>query len=350
MTLTELSYYSRKFTPLGIIGILIFLIIYFSIRVITSIPSDPVAPTPGVVMTFGKIKEPILPDASSSAGLTFSIDTLEGRPITPAEEGKVFFIPQTNTQVGYRFVVNKMAEIVGIDPDKSVRDTTDSAVIFSDSTQKLMVDIRNFNFSYQYQIGPTDEFFATAVVPPEKDITNRAIDFLRAVGRYPDELSRGRTSVLYHTYDRGTQSLSVASDSAHANIVEVDFYREETEKLPTVSTQYFNSPHHVVGVFHEKGFKVIRAQVQFYEKSKEQNGVYALKTGDAAYDELKAGKGIVIARPTLSTNVTIHKMYLAYFDPDVYQEYLQPVYVFEGGKDDPFVGYIQAVDNSKAGP
>jgi hypothetical protein len=78
--------------------------------------------------------------------------------------------------------------------------------------------------------------------------------------------------------------------------------------------------------------------------------VYPLKTGDTAYDELKAGKGIVIAKPRQSTNVTIHKMYLAYLDLDVYQEYLQPVYVFEGGKDDPFVGYIQAVDNSTAGP
>lgn len=34
-------------------------------------------------------------------------------------------------------------------------------------------------------------------------------------------------------------------------------------------------------------------------------------------------------------------MFLGYFDPDVYQEYLQPVYVFIG--DDDFVSYVPAV-------
>ena len=42
-----------------------------------------------------------------------------------------------------------------------------------------------------------------------------------------------------------------------------------------------------------------------------------------------------------TTNITIRKMFLGYFDPDVYQEYLQPVYVFVGDGD--FVGYVPAV-------
>jgi hypothetical protein len=36
-------------------------------------------------------------------------------------------------------------------------------------------------------------------------------------------------------------------------------------------------------------------------------------------------------------------MFLAYYDPDIYQEYLQPVYVFVGEPN--FIAYVPAISN-----
>jgi hypothetical protein len=93
--------------------------------------------------------------------------------------------------------------------------------------------------------------------------------------------------------------------------------------------------------FNDGTFQVLRSQVKFFEKSLEQFGVYPLRTGDEAYVDLQQGEGIVISNPQKRKDVIIRTMFLAYFDPDEYQDYLQPVYVFVG--DDNFVAYVPAV-------
>jgi hypothetical protein len=87
-------------------------------------------------------------------------------------------------------------------------------------------------------------------------------------------------------------------------------------------------------------FKVLRSQIKFFDKSVEQVGVYPIRSGDEAFADLKKGKGFIVSLPPV-TKITIRKMFLGYFDPDVFQEYLQPVYVFLGDGD--FVGYVPAV-------
>jgi hypothetical protein len=94
-------------------------------------------------------------------------------------------------------------------------------------------------------------------------------------------------------------------------------------------------------VFHADDYKILKAQVQFFEKSNEQVGIYPVKTGAQAWADLKAGKGIIISSPNSSKNIVIKKMFFGYFDFDSYQEYLQPVYVFLG--DGNFVAYVSAV-------
>jgi len=124
-------------------------------------------------------------------------------------------------------------------------------------------------------------------------------------------------------------------------MIEVDFYRPDIDIFPIVSPSYFNSQNYLVMVFNEDGFKVVKAQVKFFEKSDEEVGIYPIKTGTVVWEELQNGKGIIVSAPTDSTNIKIKKMFFAYFDPDIYQSYLQPVYVFLGENN--FVGYVPAV-------
>ncbi len=63
--------------------------------------------------------------------------------------------------------------------------------------------------------------------------------------------------------------------------------------------------------------------------------------GTEAWSNLKNNKAIIVSAPSDQVNIKIRKVFLGYLDPDVYQEYLQPVYVFLG--DDDFVAYVPAI-------
>lgn len=83
----------------------------------------------------------------------------------------------------------------------------------------------------------------------------------------------------------------------------------------------------------------------------------ALKTPEAAYDDLVAGNVMVATRAAYTYgNVTIRDVYLAYWmEPaDSRQEYVLPVYVFKGDATDkeidgivPFTGYVLAVQDGE---
>lgn len=138
--------------------------------------------------------------------------------------------------------------------------------------------------------------------------------------------------------------MTFLDDNIGANLVEVDFYRPDIDTYPMVSPKYFNSHNYVLLAFFPGGrYKILKAQVKFFEKSDEQVGMYPLRTGEEAYSMLQKGKGFVVSNPQGLKNVTVRKMFLGYFDPDIYQEYLQPVYVFLGDGD--FVGYVSAVND-----
>jgi hypothetical protein len=82
MTLTDLSYYFRKFLPYFILFCLIFLIFFFSIK-LTLIYLDSNKTTAVYINPiFGKIGPPEIPQSTMSAGLKFTLDTIQGQPVT----------------------------------------------------------------------------------------------------------------------------------------------------------------------------------------------------------------------------------------------------------------------------
>lgn len=341
MTLTELSYYSRRFLPFLVLFFLILLIFYYSVKLFFVYLSST---QPKKIYTnpiFGKIKKPYLPEASSSAGFNFTLDTIEGRPITASESAKVYFLPPSVARFGYREKIYLMAKAFGFDTAAVKYQLVEKMATFADGRQKLTVDITNFNFRYDYYFENESELFSNAFIPSKKEIENKAIDFLTSAGRYPDELAKGKININLLRYNPQENNFAVVFQPNEANVVEVNFYRPDIDNTTIVTPGFPSSQNYVILTFFESGFKVLRAQVKFFEKSDEQVGIYPLISGELAWDKLKKGKGVVITVPTFKKDIVIKNMFLAYFDPDIYQEYLQPVYVFLGEPN--FVAYVPAV-------
>jgi hypothetical protein len=69
---------------------------------------------------------------------------------------------------------------------------------------------------------------------------------------------------------------------------------------------------------------------------------YPLKAVSSAWEELKAGGGYVAALgENTDGKIEITKVYLGYFEAETSQNFLQPIFVFEGR--DNFWGFVSAV-------
>ena len=321
--------------------LLILLIFYYLIRVLilTITPAQQVTIFTDPI--FGKIKKPAITDAKPSSDLKFKIDTIEGKPVTATDTAKVFFLPSTTTKFGYRERIYLIAKTLGFDTEIVKHKLDGKEAMFEDATRSLKIDITNLNFTYEYSFENDPQIFQNTVFPQKKESEDKATEFLRTVGRYPEELTQGKSNVVFISYNPEAKQMQLLQSNAKANMVEVDFYRPDQELYPVVSPKYFNSQNYVMMVIYADAYKIIKAQIKFYEKSDSQIGVYPVKTGDVAWEVLKSGKGFIIQNEANSQDIVIKKMFLGYYDPDIYQEYMQPVYVFLG--DNNFVGYVPAV-------
>lgn len=343
MTLTDLSYYFRKFLPYFILFCLIFLIFFFSIK-LTLIYLDSNKTTAVYINPiFGKIGPPEIPQSTMSAGLKFTLDTIQGQPVTATDTAKVFFLPQYNPRFGYSEKIYLMAKSFGFDTEVVKHQLVGKTATFVDADKTLTIDISNFNYKFDRKVN--NELFSSPqmTIPTKTIIENNAVDFLKKIGRYPDELGKGTTNIIYLKYNPINQNLVNVEKSSQAQLVEVDFQRPNIDNFDMVTPRFFTSQNYVVMIFEGSDYTVIKSQIAFFEKSEEQVGAYRVKTGEEAWSELNSGLGFVVAGTQGQKNIVIKSMKLSYFDPDIYQNYLQPVYVFLGEGD--FVGYVPAVKN-----
>ena len=342
MNLTELSYNIRKALPYVILSILVIFILFYSVNLILQIVELNKVPQVYTNTTFGKIKAPQIKNIASSVGLDFTLDTVEGKPVTATDTARVFYLPPPVSRFGYREKIYLIAKTLGFNTDITKYQLKGETATLDDLTQALSVDIRNFNFTYKYNFENNPDLFTSAITPTTQESQSKAIDFLQKIDKYPDEFTQATLNTIFFKYDPQTKELKQLSKNVSANLVEVDFYRPDIDGFPIVSPSFFNSQNYVLMMMTASGeARIIKAQVGFFEKSDQQVGYYPVKTGDQAYQELKQGKGIVVSNPQQKKKIIIKTMKLGYLDPDFYQNYLQPVYIFIGDND--FVAYVAAI-------
>ncbi len=349
MTLTEVNYYIRRFFPVIIILLLVLLILFFAGQLIlTYLASQQTAPPPVTAPpttneVFGKIRAPIIPKTKSSDAYTYVLDTLDGTANLEqaSASANVYFLPKERPTFGYVPKINLMAREVGFNTDGLNYKTADGVATFDDGKRKLSIDIGNFNFTFDFVLTKEDIRLNPSSPPSEDLILSQASELLQKMNRYPSELSQGKRNVIYLHFNADNQQISTLEKIDGANMAEIDFYRPDIDGYPVVTSTYYNSPHYVLFGLNQGVSQLIRAQVKYFERSKDKIGVYPLRSSEQAFQDLQAGKGYVVSTGQESGEIKIKKVFMAYYDPDVYQEYFQPVYVFLG--ENRFVAYVSAV-------
>ncbi len=351
MNLTEFSYTVKKNAPFAVIGVLLLIIVYYIFKLLFIYISTQNKTVPiQYNIAFGKLGRPRIKNKIEKTYFKYTLDNIEGEPVTATLAAKIFLIPPTRPRLSFKQRVYDMAKALGfegIDLSKKFNYKNNHTVVFDDGKKIVEIDIANFNFTYELKYHGREDLFTGDYIPGEETIKNKSIDFLTLLNRYPDELTRGKKAITYLRISPLTDNIEVVSRPEDANAVEVDFYRPNIDEYKFVTPKYFTSQNYVVFAFKSETFVPIKAQIKFFEKSNTEIGIYPLKTGDQAWQELRKGNAIVVASPLNKVDIVIKDMFLAYLDPDIYQKYIQPVYVFVGR--DNFVGYVPAVSNDYLG-
>ncbi len=175
----------------------------------------------------------------------------------------------------------------------------------------------------------------------EKQAIDAAISFLRSGGEsLLGDLDKGRNQATFMKIDMN--SLREVSSISEANVIRVDFYRPDMDKMPILSTN-FNSANVSVLVSGSDvaGKRIIGADYRYAPIQNEPLlATYPIKTASQAWEDLKSGN-YWPAKDVKESNVKIRKMYLAYFEPITLTKFMQPIFVFEGDGD--FVAYVPAI-------
>lgn len=357
MTLTELAYYLRRAIPLAVLGVVIILILYLTLKIVElTRPTTPVVVIPTPTPAFGQLAPITLSNASNlPTNMQYVMDTVEGVPLTATTSAKIFFVPKRTPNLGFREKAAVLAKALNFDDGSTISklDATSDTYTLVDRTKRLVVDIDNFNYTYSQDFDEeTRQFLARLVMPNEEKIISKAQEILRSLNRYPTDLAQGIQTISFIAYKESSESaqasVEIVQDPQLANMVGVDFFPPKLNELETVTEDFVSSPNRVVYIPQGGATDfVVKAQVQIFERSEDQSSDYPLKTGEQVFQDLHAGKGFLIqGMDSISgkTLIKIKKMYLAYLIPGYYTTYIQPVYVFIG--EDNFVAYVPAVLDS----
>ena len=160
----------------------------------------------------------------------------------------------------------------------------------------------------------------TALNLPEKeDAKDIAINYLTGKGLLPEDAQV--KMVVSDQLSRKNTSTGEIVENSDTNL-QVIFGRE-LDGVPVVI-----GPGSKLKVYIGDGGEVIGVHKVW--RKLEASGTTEIKSSKSAFEELKQGNGGSV--PPGYDNVTIDKVYLAYYEegPGVEQDYLEPIWVFEG--------------------
>ncbi len=341
-SLTSVAITTRKTVRYGIYFIIFLIIARISFGLLITVIQK-VFPTPPPVPTvqFGKL--PALPfptGNTSTTPLTYTIQTPEGGLPILQTQAKVYFMPQAH------------ADLLALDNAK----TTATSLGFSNSATQITPTLYDFHgvnspanlemniVTKTFYIGSdlnSDPSIISQVPPAANQAASIARNFLQLGGLLPDDLTGPVTQEYLKVQNK--QLVSAISQS-EANLIRINLFRKDYDKLPSVT----ESPDKanvwfIISGSSENGKQTVAVQYYYYPVDVTQFATYPLKTADEAFKDLQAGKGYIanLGAKNDKGNITIRRVYLAYYDTHVPMQFYQPIVAFEG--DNGFVAYVPAV-------
>ena len=341
-TLTKTAITTRKALKYSII----FLVAIFILKIVWGVGQDiwrkihPPSPLPPTV-AFDKLPKLKFPE-KEVLKLTYRLETIQGALPQLVKISRVYFMPQKPPNLLALDKAKQKARQMGFTTQlEKVSETTYRWITPSTPPTVLEMDINNGNFHLRYQFENDQELLTQKNLPTNEQAAQEAKKFLQTNGLLTDDLATGSAEFDYLKYT--SFDLVPAISLSEADFVRVNLFRANLNGLKIFSP---NPKKALVSLLFsgnkQRGKRIIEISYTYYSIDRNISATYPLKPVETAWQELQANKGYVAnLGQNENKQITIRQVYLAYYDSEEPQTFLQPIYVFEG--DHNFFGYIPAI-------
>lgn len=345
-TLSQVTASTRKlleFTGIGITAI-ILLVILFNVGKTIKEMISPTPPTPPTV-AFGKLSPINFPTNQTLHSLTYTVNTLDGSLPALPDRVTVYKLQQAQPNLLNLDKAKAIAASAGfLDAPSNLSDTlyrwttTDTDANLNKS---LTIDIQSFDLLYSTSYATNQTVLDAANIPDETTAVKAATDFFAKVSPLPDNIDSSKTKTTLWSIVNG--QLIPATSLSNAQIIRVDFFPQNVEKLPIYTITPDDSfIYALIASSDTNNPQVVEAQL-YYKVPAADKATYPIKTAQQALDDLKKGNGYIASAPIDTTQVNITNVSLGYFLDSNAQDYLMPIIVFEGDKG--FFAYVSALSD-----
>jgi len=345
ITLTKASIITRKIIRYGLYSIIGIIILRASILTGIKIyrhffPEPPPPPT----VSFGRLPKLPFPKKDIPKDISLKIETATGDlPVLPTQ-AKVFYMPRFSSQLLSLDITKQKASRLGFSPDETKVTDTIYSFKHKDIPSGLKISIVSGVFSISYNLSEDSSPIQTRPIPPQV-AASKARAYLSGADLLPEDLTGPTISEPVKLKDG---KIVRAISLSEANFVKVNLFRKSYDNLPSLTPDPNKANVWlIISGENQRDKQVIAAEYHYFPVDESQSATYPIKTAKVAWEEFIAGGGYIASLGSAGKNVTIRKIYLAYYDAGVPTDFYQPIIVFEGDKG--FMGYIPAVTNDYYG-
>lgn len=203
----------------------------------------------------------------------------------------------------------------------------------------INIETKDFEISSDFFNRP--ELLAQSELPDQLEAVKRVKSMLQDTDLTPEDMATAAGETTYLKVV-GTD-VETALSFSDADVIEVRLRRNpilSKYKIFTPKNNQGNLYALVTGAFNGTD-SVIKAEYHYQPIDYTQMHTYPIRTPQQAWQLLQGGEGYVVTKGEFDT-ATVRTVELGYFDTFDEQDYLQPIYVFEG--DGGFMGYVPAID------
>lgn len=349
--LTEIAIVTKKLALAATIALAALIIFKFSFDAFVSYWKM-THPKPLVFVNetaFGKLPVPKFTHvATSSSGLKFKLENVEGLPIkdaTPA--GKVYSMPKKLPALLDAQKARGFAAKIGFtEKEEAVNSTYFRFFDPNDKLRTLEIDTttRNFKLKYDYKNNPS--VFTNETIQNKENAILEVKNYIQFNSLFDDTIVKGKITTTLLIYDPQTQTATPASSLSSANLMKINFFRNDLDGkkvLPPAFDESYNFALYTPSALVDK--RILELFYTYWPIAFDDFATYPLRRSEAAWQDFIDGYAIVVSlgNNNPEREIIIRNIYLAYFDSDEPQNYLQPIYVFEGDND--FVAYLPAISS-----
>jgi hypothetical protein len=345
--LTQTAYYARKFIKFFLIGLLAIIILVPSVKAFGQYwrKTHPEPPPPPNA-AFGKIPSPKFGSPNYPAeGLSFQLQTAEGNLPNLGTQARVYFVTILDSKFFDEEKTRRKAASLGFNQEIGKIGATRLAFNSSQTNATLKMDIINNNFeiSYPYQ---NNLFFISQPGPDQSQALKNVQNILSQAEMWSEDIDPQKTHFILLKYDQASQKFVIANSLSESQLIKVNLRRADLDSLPIMPPSPDESNISFIVSSEPGGSRVIFGKHILYPISYEKWGTYPIKSSVTAWEQLQSGQGFIarLGNNSPKNPIIIRSIYLAYFDPESPQSFLQPIFVFEGYND--FLAYLPALDPS----